>query len=86
MRRNFLTAFSLGGFLIVVAEVANGQSLFYQGKTITVIAGTEPGGTLDMRIKSLTHFIKKYVPGGPRLSRNTCLARGDERQPTIFTG
>ena len=44
MRRNFLTAFSLGGFLIVVAEVANGQSPFYQGKTITVIAGTEPGG------------------------------------------
>ena len=67
MRRNFLTAFSLGGFLIVVAEVANGQGAFYQGKTITVIAGTEPGGTLDMRIKSLTHSIKKYVPGEPTI-------------------
>jgi len=67
MRRNFLMAFSLGGFLIVVAEVANGQSPFYQGKTITVIAGTEPGGTLDMRIKSLTHSIKKYVPGEPTI-------------------
>ena len=67
MRRNFLTAFSLGGFLIVVAEVANGQSPFYQGKTITVIAGTEPGGTLDRRIKSLTHFIRKYIPGEPTI-------------------
>jgi tripartite-type tricarboxylate transporter receptor subunit TctC len=67
MRRNFLMAFSLGGLLIVVAEVANAQGSFYQGKTITVIAGTEPGGTLDMRIKSLTRFIKKYIPGEPTI-------------------
>ncbi|TMB71486.1 MAG: hypothetical protein E6J54_12100 [Deltaproteobacteria bacterium] len=67
MRRNFLVVFSLGGLLIVVAEVANAQGSFYQGKTITVIAGTEPGGTLDMRIKSLTHFIRKYIPGEPTI-------------------
>ena len=67
MRRNFLMAFSLGGLLIVVAQVANAQGSFYQGKTITVIAGTEPGGTLDMRIKSLTHFIRKYIPGEPTI-------------------
>ena len=67
MRRNFLVVFSLGGLLIVVAEVANAQGSFYQGKTITVIAGTEPGGTLDRRIKSLTHFIRKYIPGEPTI-------------------
>jgi len=67
MRRNFLMAFSLGGLLIVVAQVANAQGSFYQGKTITVIAGTEPGGILDMRIKSLTHFIRKYIPGEPTI-------------------
>ena len=65
--RKFLTAFSLSGLLFVVAEVANAQGHFYQGKTITFIAGTEPGGTLDMRIKSLTHFIRKYVPGEPTI-------------------
>lgn len=64
--RNFLTVFSLSGLLILVAEVANAQS-FYQGKTITFIAGTEPGGTLDMRIKSLTPFLKKYIPGEPTI-------------------
>jgi tripartite-type tricarboxylate transporter receptor subunit TctC len=64
--RNLLTVFSLCGLLILVAEVANAQS-FYQGKTITVIAGTEPGGTLDMRIKSLTPFLKKYIPGEPTI-------------------
>ena len=65
--RNFLTAFSLGGLLIVVAEMANAQTSVYEGKTITVIAGTEPGGTLDMRIKSMAPFLRKYIPGEPNV-------------------
>ncbi|HEY3166223.1 MAG TPA: hypothetical protein VGK57_03280, partial [Candidatus Binatia bacterium] len=52
--------------LIFVAEAAIGQS-FYKGKTITMIAGTEPGGTLDMRTKALTHFLKKHIPGEPTI-------------------
>jgi len=44
MRRNFLVVFSLGGLLIVVAEVANAQGSFYQGKTITVIAELSRAG------------------------------------------
>lgn len=63
--RNFLTASGLSGLLIVVAEIGNAQTSFYGGKTITVIAGTEPGGTLDMRIKALMPFLRKYVPGEP---------------------
>lgn len=41
--------------------------LFIQGKTITVIAGTEPGGTLDMRIKAFLPFLRKYIPGEPTI-------------------
>jgi tripartite-type tricarboxylate transporter receptor subunit TctC len=66
MKRKFLPA-GLAGFLILVAQAANGQSPFYQGKTLTIIAGTEPGGTLDMRTKSLTHFLRKYIPGEPTI-------------------
>lgn len=55
------------GLLIFLAEAANAQTSFYEGKTITVIAGTEPGGTLDMRIKSLTSFLRKYIPGEPTI-------------------
>jgi len=62
---NVLRAFI--GLLIFLAEAANAQTSFYEGKTITVIAGTEPGGTLDMRIKSLTHFLRKYIPGEPAI-------------------
>ncbi len=63
--RNFITA--VIGLLIFLAEPANAQTSFYEGKTITMIAGTEPGGTLDMRIKSLTRFLKKHIPGEPQI-------------------
>ena len=43
------------------------QTPFYQGKTLTVIQGREPGGTGDMRIRSLFPFLKKYIPGQPNI-------------------
>src|SRR5262245_9145651 len=43
------------------------QPPFYQGKTITVIATTAPGGTGDMRVKSLVPFLRKYIPGNPTI-------------------
>ncbi|HEV8344471.1 MAG TPA: hypothetical protein VGR30_19110 [Candidatus Binatia bacterium] len=63
---NFL-AFGLSCLVMLVAEIANGQISFYEGKTITFIAGTEPGGTLDMRIKSLLPFLRKHIPGEPTI-------------------
>jgi tripartite-type tricarboxylate transporter receptor subunit TctC len=62
---NFLTIFI--GFLIFLAEAVSAQTSFYEGKTITFIAGTEPGGTLDMRIKAMTSFLRKNIPGEPTI-------------------
>ena len=41
------------------------QGSFYQGKTITIIAGTAPGGIGDNRVKSVVPFLRKYIPGNP---------------------
>jgi tripartite-type tricarboxylate transporter receptor subunit TctC len=41
------------------------QAPFYQGKTITVIQGRDPGGTGDLRVKAVTSFLSKYIPGNP---------------------
>jgi tripartite-type tricarboxylate transporter receptor subunit TctC len=41
------------------------QTPFYQGKTITIIQGRDPGGTGDMRTRALTPFLQKYIPGSP---------------------
>ncbi|HWP57612.1 MAG TPA: hypothetical protein VNL14_06985 [Candidatus Acidoferrales bacterium] len=40
---------------------------FYQGKTITVIQGREPGGTGDLRARAITKFLQKYIPGNPTI-------------------
>ncbi len=43
------------------------QPPFYQGKTITVIAGTAPGGIGDNRVKSMVPYLRKYIPGNPAI-------------------
>ena len=48
-----------------------GQSLsqapYYQGKTITIIRGGEPGGSGDMQARALIPFLKKNIPGEPNI-------------------
>jgi tripartite-type tricarboxylate transporter receptor subunit TctC len=41
------------------------QSNFYEGKTITLIATTSPGGTGDLRVKAVQPFLRKHIPGNP---------------------
>ncbi len=43
------------------------QTPFYQGKTITIISGTQPGGTADMRMRATIAVLGKYIPGRPRV-------------------
>ena len=50
-----------------VASAALSQDTFYQGKTITVIQGREPGGTGDLRARAITQFLQKYIPGNPTI-------------------
>lgn len=43
------------------------QSDFYQGKTIRVIHGRNPGGSGDLRVKAMGRFMQKYIPGKPSI-------------------
>jgi len=43
------------------------QTPYYQGKTITIIRGGEPGGTGDMQARALVPLLKKYIPGSPNI-------------------
>ena len=54
-------------FLLCQARPAMTQAPFYQGKTITVIAGQEPGGLGDLRLKSILPYLKKHIPGQPNI-------------------
>lgn len=49
------------------ATSASAQVPFYQGKTITIVQGTEPGGSSDMMTRALMPFMKKHIPGEPNV-------------------
>jgi tripartite-type tricarboxylate transporter receptor subunit TctC len=58
---------ALFAYLIVPPGALFSQTDFYQGKTVTVIASTAPGGTGDLRVKALVPFLRRHVPGNPAI-------------------
>ncbi|MGB7949218.1 MAG: hypothetical protein WCH75_16140 [Candidatus Binatia bacterium] len=53
--------------LLVPVERAFGQAPFYQGKTITLVRGSTPGGIGEMRVRALIPYLKKHIPGQPTI-------------------
>ncbi|HEX2933493.1 MAG TPA: hypothetical protein VHV54_27435 [Candidatus Binatia bacterium] len=60
----FVALVALGG---ISPDRAFPQAPFYQGKTITIVAGTAPGGIGDNRVKSMVPFLRKYIPSNPAI-------------------
>ena len=54
-------------FLLMPVERAFGQASFYQGKTITLVRGSTPGGIGEMRVRALIPYLKKHIPGQPTI-------------------
>ena len=46
-------------------ELATAQAPFYQGKTITLIRGSTPGGVGERRARSVVPYLTKHIPGNP---------------------
>jgi tripartite-type tricarboxylate transporter receptor subunit TctC len=53
--------------MLLLPTSAFAQAPFYQGKTITVIATTAPGGTGDLRVRAVVPFLRKHIPGNPTI-------------------
>jgi tripartite-type tricarboxylate transporter receptor subunit TctC len=43
------------------------QIPFYQEKSLTVVGATDPGGTADLRIRTVITFLRKHIPGYPNI-------------------
>ncbi|MGZ8433302.1 MAG: Bug family tripartite tricarboxylate transporter substrate binding protein [Candidatus Binatia bacterium] len=53
--------------VMLLAAPAFAQAPFYQGKTITMVASTAPGGTGDLRVKAMVPTLRKHIPGNPTI-------------------
>ncbi|MBM4260874.1 MAG: hypothetical protein FJ145_05455 [Deltaproteobacteria bacterium] len=61
------------GFVFLTVELLSGLNLepvaaqtpFYQGKTIRVIVGYQPGDNHDQWARTYTRYMGKYIPGNP---------------------
>jgi tripartite-type tricarboxylate transporter receptor subunit TctC len=68
VRRSLLVATIAGVLLPSLFRCdAFAQTSFFQGKTITIIQGRDPGGTGDLRVRALVPFLQKYIPGNPTI-------------------
>ena len=63
----WLANFAAWIFFVAVPTAVSSQTHFYQGKTITLIQGTAPGGSSDMMVKAALPYLKKYIPGEPTI-------------------
>jgi tripartite-type tricarboxylate transporter receptor subunit TctC len=70
--------FTLVIFFTLVAPAA-AQAPFYQGKTITLIQGRDPGGTGDLRTRAVAKFVQKYIPGNPTIIMEYMAGAGGRR-------
>lgn len=54
-------------WIVLGGSVSFAQTPFYKDKTITIVQGTEPGGSSDVMTRALMPFMKKYIPGEPNI-------------------
>jgi tripartite-type tricarboxylate transporter receptor subunit TctC len=65
-----LLQISLGAVLLGIfffVGVAFPQTSFFQGKTVTILESSAPGGVGTMRTKAVVPFLQKYIPGNPTI-------------------
>jgi tripartite-type tricarboxylate transporter receptor subunit TctC len=65
LNRSAVSSIALSTFLFVYVNLASAQTPFYQGKTITIVQGTAPGGSSDMLTRAMVSFLQKHIPGNP---------------------
>jgi tripartite-type tricarboxylate transporter receptor subunit TctC len=64
-----LIAIAVSSGLSICLSFSSGfsQAPFYQGKTITMIRGSAPGGVGEMRTRAVANYLKKHIPGNPTI-------------------
>lgn len=62
------------------------QSPYYQGKTIKLIQGREPGGSGDTRSRAVIPFLRKHIPGNPSIVSEFMPGAGSRKAANYIFG
>jgi len=54
-------------FLLTCGGAFPSDDPFYKGKMLTVIQGGTPGGSGDLRIRTVNKYLRQYLPGKPTI-------------------
>ncbi|HXF76258.1 MAG TPA: hypothetical protein VNN13_09225 [Methylomirabilota bacterium] len=65
LQMRILRQLATGIGLFMFPAFSFAQTPFYQGKTLTILQGTEPGGSSDMLTRAMIPFLHKHIPGNP---------------------
>jgi tripartite-type tricarboxylate transporter receptor subunit TctC len=77
--RKIICCTGLAISILAVAREIRAQADFYKGKTIKLVAATQPGGTSDTRIRAMLPFLEKYIPGNPTIVVEYMPGGGDRK-------
>src|SRR5258705_12863597 len=71
-------------YIVLALTSASAQTPFYQGKTITIVQGTEPGGSSDVQTRALLPYLKKHIPCEPTIVSEYMPGSGGTKTPNHF--
>lgn len=72
-----LAALGQAPILKTSAELAfAAEDTFYAGKTVNIVAGFAPGGTIDIRARLFARHLAKYLPGNPSIAVQNMVGAG----------
>ncbi|MDB5649569.1 MAG: Tripartite-type tricarboxylate transporter, receptor component TctC [Hyphomicrobiales bacterium] len=61
------TIIGLSGAATTGALAQEGAAFFYKGKTMTILAGSSPGGGVDLYARLLARHLGRHIPGNPNI-------------------
>src|SRR3954447_16732046 len=63
--RHLLAVLATAAVFGAQPSVAQPSADFYRGKSVTMVAGTSPGGDYDLRLRMVARHIGRHIPGNP---------------------
>ena len=66
--RNSKLAILLGAWLFALCSFVDAQPTFFQGKSVKVIRGGQPGDLYDLWTRLIAHHLEKHIPGNPGIA------------------